>query len=30
VAAYCPEMDATSVKGLLDAVNADFEALIAD
>ena len=30
VAAYCPEMDATSVKGLLDAVSADFEALIAD
>ena len=30
VVAYCPEMDATSVKGLLDAVSADFEALIAD
>ena len=30
VVAYCPEMDATSVKGLLDAVNTDFEALIAD
>ena len=30
VAAYCPEMDATSVKGLLNAVNADFEALISD
>ena len=30
VAAYCPEIDATSIKGLLDAVSADFEALIAD
>jgi transcriptional regulator with XRE-family HTH domain len=28
MAAYCPKMDAASVKGLLDAVKADFEALI--
>ena len=30
MAAYCPEMDATSVKDLLNAVKADFEALISD